>query len=156
MPPVVPEPEKLDLIRRLPPYVCGIILLVLAALIAVLVVVLRRKRKAANKNEAPGDGEEMELSRAVRRKKGKTLSPDLRVRAAFREYLGFLQTRGQTIRESETSEDVLFAAGERGCGKEEEELRGLYIAARYGVRAAVTADDAARAEALVRAICGEA
>ncbi len=152
-PTTVPEPEAADNVLRLPPYVWLIIILVVLSLAALLIVLRLRKKKAAQRSAENGEEDETELTRRGRRGKSVSLSPDRRIRKAYRAYLRFLQQAGQDIRKSDTSQDVLTGSV-RGDSEEERELRGLYLAARYSDGSAVREADASRAEALLNAICG--
>lgn len=139
----------------IPPYVWGIIAAVALILILVIVVVIVRRRNRmliAGENEK--DGEKREDVRGRRGRKGE-VTPEKRIRAAYTEYLRYLERNGQTIRPGDTSQDVLTASPATGEKDSEEELRELYIAARYGSGKPVGASDADRAEELLRKITGE-
>ncbi len=149
------EPEGTDLVRLLPPYVWLIIILAVLLAAGLLIWLCLRRRKVARR--AAGTGEDAETGRARRGRRGKTaaLSPEKRIRAVYRSYLRFLQLRGQVIRGSDTSQDVLAASAVCGSGEDERELRAVYLAARYGDGAALAEADALRAEELFRNIRGE-
>lgn len=147
------KPVQTDLVHSVPPYVW--LILILAFILLVSLVVFLVVRKARKKKKALTEEEtESETGKRGKTKKGAAASPARRVRAAYRSYLYFLQQRGQTIRKSDTSQDVLDASGPTGSGEDERELRALYLNARYEGGSSLSDTDAMRAEELARSICG--
>lgn len=74
------------------------------------------------------------------------------IRRIYRSYLQRMRALNMKLSPSDTSEDVLAHAGERLDRPENETLRELYIAARYGDPKAVTAAQAAEAQRCLNAI----
>lgn len=125
------------------------VLLAVAALI-LIVLYLRRSRRAQDVPAAELCEERFHVFRR-RRAKEPAREHAARIRELYQSYLRQLQLRGQAIRESDTSEDILFAAGQARSDAERA-LRALYLTARYGDGSALTAADVAAAEACLEAI----
>ena len=142
-------------LKRFPPQFWLILLIVIILLVAafILVYVLRRRKKAKS-TEADPDTIEAEMQRLGG--KGTEIPADLLIRKIYRSHLSDLKQRGQAIHSSDTSRDILDGAEGLPASEAEEELRRLYLAARYGDTAAVTSEDAERARILLEQIRAEA
>ena len=85
----------------------------------------------------------------------------MKIRTLYRQYISFVRKEGATLTKGSTTEDILgmskeIAADEEpdpqqlGKGTEaEEKLREIYIRARYGNPASITAEDVLQMESLV-------
>lgn len=136
----------------MPPYVWLIMAGVVLVLVCLLVFLTLRRRKAAAKKAAVDEDDPETESRGKRGKKA-AASIRKRIRTAYREYLRYLKDRGQVIRVSDTSQDVLEDSCAEGVSDAERELRQLYLDARYGSGSELRDSDALRAEEIVRIIC---
>ena len=145
---VVEETEE-----GMPPYVWLIIAGAVLVLVCLLVFLTLRRRKADAKKDAVDEDDPATVTRGKRGKKA-VASIRKRIRTAYRAYLRYLQDRGQVIRASDTSQDVLEDSCVEGVSDAERELRQLYLDARYGSGSELQDSDALRAEELVRIICG--
>ena len=138
-------------LKRLPPqfWLTLLIVIILLAAVLVLVYVLRRRKKAKS---ITADSDEIE--EAMQRFGGREaeLPADLLIRKIYRSHLSDLKKRGQDIHSSDTSRDILDGAEGLPASEAEEELRRLYLAARYGDSAAVKSEDAERARMLLEQI----
>ena len=91
----------------------------------------------------------------------------VKIRSIYRQYISFLRRSGVQIGKGSTSEDILGASKEKVADDAEDEpnpeelekgteaeenLRDIYIKARYGNPASITADDAMQAAALLEEI----
>lgn len=152
--PSVKEQQE-DLVHSLPPQFWVILILAVIAVAALFTVIIIRKRKAKKKAADNANDGASGINRRGRRARRKEISPKERIRTAYRSYLFFLQQQGQSIRSSDTSQDVLFADSARDVSRDEFELRDLYIAARYGDGSHIDPSDASRAEELLGIIRGE-
>lgn len=129
-----------------------------AALAVWAVLVLLRRMAQPNRNEAEEGGFALPFVRrayegpVVGEKPAEKRSAADKVRRQYRKYLRLCAERGTTLRPCDTSRDVMErAAGiRRSSSAAEEELRALYLRARYS--GAADKADAARAKELLRQI----
>lgn len=125
-------------------------ILAAAVLVFVLYRLIRRKKEAPVQTQAAAMVRHSVPPRA-RRWTGLFLSPSARIRREYRAYLAYCETHGVTILRGDTSLDLTGRAHGMDHAAEAE-LREIYLRARYAGTA--TAEDAARAEELVRKIYG--
>lgn len=125
----------------------------LALVLAALLLILYRYLRLTLAGDGRGGGS-VELGAEAfgfarsRKKRREKRTNALIVREAYREYLKYLRREGVGVARSETSGEIL-----EGCpGDGEEQLRELYIRARYGDGRRISAEDARLAEALVSEI----
>ena len=88
----------------------------------------------------------------------------MKIRSLYRQYISFLRRSGVQIGKGSTSEDILGMSKENAAEDEpdpqqlekgteaEEKLRDIYIRARYGNPASITADDVLQATVLLNEI----
>ena len=90
----------------------------------------------------------------------------MRIRSLYKQYISFLRRSGIQIGKGSTSEDILGFSKEKASDAEdepnpeelekgteaEEKFRDIYIRARYGSPASITADDVQKATALLAEI----
>ena len=90
----------------------------------------------------------------------------MKIRSIYKQYISFLRRNGVQIGKGSTSEDILASAKEMAADVEdepnpeelekgteaEEKLREIYIRARYGNPASITADDVLEATNLLAEI----
>lgn len=80
-----------------------------------------------------------------------------KIRAIYRQYISFVQKRGGELTKGSTSEDILSSSSEiaNSVSPKEQELRDIYIRARYAKPEEITAEDVARAQTLLEEISVE-
>ena len=132
------------------------VLAVLVGILAAAVLVFVLYRLIRRKKEAPAQTQTAAMVRhsvppRARRWTGIFLSPSARIRREYRAYLAYCETHGVTVLRGDTSLDLTGRAHGMDHAAEAE-LREIYLRARYAGTA--TAEDAARAEELVRKIYG--
>ena len=116
---------------------------------------LKKRKQQADTEVKPATPEEQEQ-----------LDKIMKIRSAYRQYIAFLRRSGIQIGKGSTSEEILESSKEKTADAEEEpnpeelekgteaeeKLRDIYIKARYGNPASITADDALQAAALLEEI----
>jgi hypothetical protein len=137
-----------------PPVPWGKILAVLAILAAlVLLVIYLRRGKRGTGMAAEHIAEERFQVFRRRQKRPPPKDQAERVRRCYAAYLCFLEVNGQSIGRGDTSLDILTAPKRAArATAEEETLRRLYLAARYGGGDSVSAADAEEAERCLETI----
>lgn len=123
--------------------------LVLVAILVIALVVLFKRRGGAGR-EIDDDfifsAEEGEDTPAVRRSRRKKIANADAIRRIYSQYLTYLRTWGVKLKSSNTSQEVSDEAYRTLLKETDEELRSLYIRARYGDPRSITAEDVKRAK----------
>lgn len=135
---------------------------VLVIVVIVTVVLLLLKAGAARRKDS-GEKLELELEKEPPRQRRRSLrfwqrkerGNAAKVREVYREYLELLRTRGVTRYSSETSLEISASAQRVLEGKTDAPLRAVYLKARYGSPAAVTAGDVKLAEDSLRLLTAQ-
>lgn len=123
------------------PWVAAILIVAaVIGLLAVCMIVLRRRRVAQARQEEMADVAQEKVSR------GNPRTNRAKVRRYYREYLRLVKRRGFRLRISHTSQDVLPGAPGEGA----QELRRIYLAARYDLTREVTDSQVRKAKAALQ------
>lgn len=128
-----------------------------AGILCIAILLIRRKKKGRSRPKFAHEHIERMKPAAEeqpRRRSGEPpLSSNVRqIRRTYRAYLDVVRSLSLRITPSDTSKDVLEASAQRLDVPENQALRELYIAARYGDPGAVTPDQAAEAKRCLSAI----
>ena len=124
------------------------VLLGVVALVVFILVFryLRMGRRRSDKEAQYEDVETGPSSKRARRRKQKVSSNAQKVRKIYREYLFYLSGKGVFTSGPRTSAEILDDAKKVSGSSSNDELRDIYIKARYGGAEAVTDEDVAFAK----------
>ena len=126
-------------------------------ILCIAVLLIRRKKKGRTRPKFAREHIERMESTAKEQPHRRSGEPPLpanvrQIRRIYRAYLDTVRSLSVRISPSDTSQDVLEASARRLDLPENQTLRELYIAARYGEPGAVTSDHAAEAKRCLSAI----
>ncbi len=134
-------------------YVLGLAVLVL---LVYLVYKAIRNLRISGKGEGLAyedmDSERMIAGKKRKKRKKQERTNNHRIREIYREYLAFVRLNGVEIAKQSTSAEVLAAASALPGGSEADQLRALYIRARYHDRQELSDEEVRLAEALLQKI----
>ena len=101
-----------------------------------------------------GEREPLRFRRNRRKKRKSTsvLSNNEKIRRIYKEYLFLIKSCGVEITRQTTSEEVMIVSGELAAPEAAEQLRALYIRARYHDAEELSSDEVRQAETLLAAI----
>lgn len=139
------ELPKLDM-----PWAVVAVIIFAAILIVALILLLKHKRSSRDiyKDDLTFSvGEEEEVPGFRRAKKHKRRTNSGEIRAIYAQYLTYLRTWGVKLKSSNTSSEVSDEAQKKLLKVTDEELRAIYIRARYGDPASITKEDVEKARA---------
>ena len=131
------------------------ILIGIASLLAIVLLVWIIWRSVRRPKTAEKDGTAYETGTrfsflSVRKRREKAVTPAQKVRESYRRYLNLMQSMGLTMLAGTTSGEVLDNVP--STGPDDEELRRIYLLARYRGDDSITEADAAEAAGLVEKI----
>ena len=124
-------------------------ILVLVAILVVALVMLFKRRGVPGREEeddfifTAADGEKTPSLRRSRKKKVPNADA---IRKIYAQYLTYLRTWGVKLKTSNTSQEVSDEAYKSLLKETDEELRSLYIRARYGDPKSITDEDVKKAQ----------
>ena len=142
---MIPAPDEED--EVFPWWIIAVSSTLLAALLLYLVI-RHRKRKLLNPDQMKKGDQDNEANES---------DEVTRIRAAYRKYIAFVKEKGGELTKGSTSEDILESSEvlSESTKPLEQELRDIYIKARYANSADVTKEDVERALELLEKILAE-
>ena len=135
-----------------------VIALLVIACICIAVALSRRARNCADDLPAVEENiEEVPFERSSSRKSSEPQNANVKLlRKIYRSYLKFIQSLRMRVGQADTSQDVLERAQALPDREENERLRELYIAARYGDPDSITSEHIAEAKQCLETIKADA
>ena len=120
--------------------VIAMVVVVLTVAIILLVRYLRKNQRPVEEEQLGAQDETEFRMRRQKRKKVVAIPESQKIREIYRMYLRDLRIKGQTIRQENTSLDILREAEKKTDEAPNETLRAIYLIARYGDASRITTE----------------